>query len=318
MKILIVSVNALGDTYLSAAAIAPLRSRFGASCRITLVVNARSRELAEHLDVDGVVELHSASPRDILRCWALLVRMRYDYVFSFFPGRINTFFLMSVRADRRAGYRNIRLIREWWHDTPQKVYAASAQASERSWSSAMTYLDRVSVCLSACGIDAPSLVKPHLTNLPPLAPSGDIPSVLIHPRSSGMSRSIGPDAVRAIVEVLCTASACRLGLIGWGNDLQVLRHAIGRNDRVDYLENLALVPLMARLQQSRLFIGVDSFPLHLADAYGLKYIGIFGPTHPDAFQACRHRMEFGCNDLSTIDAGTMRQKFKPLLHSLTY
>jgi len=40
--------------------------------------------------------------------------------------------------------------------------------------------------------------------------------------------------------------------------------------------------LIELMLKCKVFIGVDSFPIHLADAYEIKTIGIFESTNPDS------------------------------------
>jgi ADP-heptose:LPS heptosyltransferase len=53
-----------------------------------------------------------------------------------------------------------------------------------------------------------------------------------------------------------------------------------RHPSVDLVGQTSIGQLAALLQQSHLYVGNDSAPLHLAAAVGTPVVGIFGPTDP--------------------------------------
>ena len=61
---------------------------------------------------------------------------------------------------------------------------------------------------------------------------------------------------------------------------------------VDWVNGLSLMETVALLEQARVFVGIDSGPLHLATTLGLPTIGLFGPVnglyraHPRARFRC--------------------------------
>jgi ADP-heptose:LPS heptosyltransferase len=61
---------------------------------------------------------------------------------------------------------------------------------------------------------------------------------------------------------------------------------------IDWINRLSIMETVALLEQSRLFLGIDSGPLHLATTLGIPTIGLFGPVmgslraHPRAPFTC--------------------------------
>ncbi|MCU0372520.1 MAG: hypothetical protein MUE56_04685 [Ignavibacteria bacterium] len=49
-----------------------------------------------------------------------------------------------------------------------------------------------------------------------------------------------------------------------------------------HVKDLKFDSVLNLILQSRLFISVDSFLIHVADAYGVNSLGIFGPTRPES------------------------------------
>ncbi len=313
-KLLLISTNAIGDTYLSAAAIAPLREHFGAQCEIHLLAltnTANATMLADALDVDRVWRLPSKSLKNILKCYFELIRIRYDYVFSFFPGRVNTFFLMMTRSNLRTGFPNIAKVVEWYR-LPQKGYCSLKTKGNFVWRHDMTYLERVGLCLTAVGIHYAGLSKPLL----PTTERGTSPFpsfTMVHFTSTRKDRALNFNTQCTLLSFLCARANDPLVVLGWQGETRLLKERFQSNTRVTFLENASLPELLHYIFSARLFIAVDSFPLHLADAHGTNYIGIFGPTHPEAFQSCSKSVAFSCEDLSIIDGQKIINALAPLL-----
>ncbi len=313
-KILLISTNAIGDTYLSAAAIVPLREHFGAQCEIHLLAltnTANAKMLADALDVDRVWRLPSKSLKNILECYFKLIRIGYDYVFSFFPGRVNTFFLMMIRSRVRTGFPNVAKIVEWYR-LPQKVYCSLKKKENVVWRDGMTYLERIGLCLTAVGIHYAGLSKP-LLHMPERGISPFPSFLMVHFTSTRKDRALNFNAQCTLLSFLCRHSNDPLVVLGWQGETWLLKERFQSNTRVTFLENASLPALLHYIVSARLFIAVDSFPLHLADAHGTNYIGIFGPTHPEAFQSCSKSVAFSCEDLSFIDGQKIINELAPLL-----
>ncbi|MGA7160098.1 MAG: glycosyltransferase family 9 protein [Bacteroidota bacterium] len=313
-KILIVSTNAIGDTYLSAAAIAPLRKHFGDKCEIHLLALADTENatmLADALDVDVVWRLSSKSLTKIFECYLKLIRIQFDHVFSFFPGRVNTFFLMLIRSRVRTGFPNIAKVTEWYN-LQQKVYCSFKNKGNFVWRDGMAYLERVGLCFTAGGIHFADLSKPIL-RLPANGPPPLLPFTIVHFTSRRKDRALNPNAQSAVLSYLCSHADDLIVVLGWKGETELLKERFRSNTRVTFLEDALLPALVHYIVSARLFIAVDSFPLHVADAYGTNYIGIFGPTHPEAFQSCLKSLVFHCNDLSSIDGQNIINGLVPLL-----
>jgi ADP-heptose:LPS heptosyltransferase len=47
---------------------------------------------------------------------------------------------------------------------------------------------------------------------------------------------------------------------------------------IDWINELSLLDLVALLEEAKVFVGIDSGPLHIATAIGLRSVALFGPT----------------------------------------
>jgi ADP-heptose:LPS heptosyltransferase len=304
MDILIISTNALGDTYLSAAAIAPLRAKYSGGCKIHLLVlnnTMNSHLLAEGFDVDVIRYLDSKSLMSVLKCYVKLCKVRYDYVFCFFPGRVNTFFLMMTRAKVKIGYPNLKKVVHWYRGS-QKVYSSIDNGREDVWQPNMTYMERIGICLSAANISYGALCKPKLRNI---QISGQIlhTFVLVHLSSTTADRTLNFNAQCALVSFLFDEFNCRMVVLGWKNEVSSLQQHFIQNEMIHFVQDANLQLLTEHIVMAKEFIAIDSFPLHIADAYKTRYIGIFGPTKPNVvFESCSRSVSFSCDDLSAVEA----------------
>lgn len=89
---------------------------------------------------------------------------------------------------------------------------------------------------------------------------------------------------RRLVEALLDRTSATIVLVGAEGDRPAAdRIASGRTGSgrlVDLVGRTDLAELAAVLGRCRVVVGVDSGPLHLADALGVATIGLFGPTSP--------------------------------------
>ncbi len=313
-KILIISANAMGDTYLSAAAIAPLRMRFGSQSEVHLLAltnTANARLLVDALDVDVAWDLPSKSLKNILTCYFNVFQVRYDYVFSFFPGRVNTFFLMLTRSRVKIGFPNLVKVVEWYR-LQQKVYCFPKRSENLVWREGMTYLERIGLCLAAGNIHFTGLAKPILnTREGPAVPFSHF--TMVHFTSTKNDRALNFEAQCILLSFLSKRINEPIVVLGWQGETALLKQRFQSNVRVIFLEDASLPTLVHYIVLARLFIAVDSFPLHVADAYGTNFIGIFGPTHPQAFQSCSKSVVYSSEDLSSIDGQNIIKNITPLL-----
>ena len=231
-KILIISANAMGDTYLSAAAIAPLRMRFGSHSEIHLLAltnTANARLLVDALDVDVAWHLPSKSLKNILNCYFDVFRVRYDYVFSFFPGRVNTFFLMLTKSRVRIGFPNLVKVVEWYR-LQQKVYCSPKRKETFVWREGMTYLERIGLCLAAGDFHYMGLGKPILR----IRENTTLPFTnftMLHFTSTRKDRALNFEAQCALLFYLCKQINDPIVVLGWKGEVSLLKNVSNRTSR---------------------------------------------------------------------------------------
>lgn len=288
MRILIISLNALGDTYLSCSALSILRDHFRKPI-IDFVVNKKSEFFIEQFNLNKIFYLKHKSIKEIIRTYYLLRKGKYDIAFSFFPGRVNTFFLIGSNAKIKSGFINLRRIDEW-HDKAQTIYLKGRDVPFRKqiWKPKMNYLERIKICLISVGVVVKDLYKPRFSN-PDLTLNNFNSDVVIHFTSSRFYRNLKSQEFQNLVYHLSTKMNLRVNLLGSKKDF-IRFDKIRDSKNVQFVSDPKIDILIATLLKTKVFIGVDSFPIHLADAYNIKTIGIFGGTRPESvFQSMENK-----------------------------
>lgn len=279
MKILIISTNALGDAYISAAAVGPLRKSFQGS-EIHFLSDERSRFLVENIKVEQRFYLPRRKALSLWQVVRKIRRQRYDVVFSFFPGLTNTLLFFFARSATRIGYINILPLKEW-HDKPRNLYARGIHTKKLRWLPEMNFLARIQLALLPLGIKDVEIKKP-LFDVTGEKKGEFEEKVVLHFKSRSPAKSLSRECVVKIAHHLIFDKGMNLVFIGNKSDFSELWPLPLPSDNYEIQSELCLSDLIGLLLSCRLFIGIDSFPLHLADAYNINFIGLFGPTNPSS------------------------------------
>ena len=114
------------------------------------------------------------------------------------------------------------------------------------------------------------------------APAG-APFFALHPGSGSPAKNWPAERWLALAEsLLADCPAARLAVIGGEADAAALgaMRGLATNPRAEFLENLPLVDLAARLAGAQLYTGHDTGISHLAAVAGTPSLLLFGPTDP--------------------------------------
>ncbi|MGZ3638757.1 MAG: glycosyltransferase family 9 protein [Ktedonobacterales bacterium] len=304
-RILVIKLATLGDLLLATPALRALRLRYPAA-RIDLLTTPTAAPLLVSSSlVDHVYILDKYAfdtPRALLRRpWRLLPtllqltelrRTAYDTVLlphhlTLRFGRLKYRLLLKALAPRltagldngHGGFLDLRV--------PDNGFGARHEAE---------YCQEV-----AQAVDAslpPGERGIHLSDLgwgdvcAPLAshPTEAAPPVIaLHPGSGSYSlaRRWPVDRYVELGRRLHDTYGARLLLVGGPEERPLVESLLDLLGRPDWAEDAtgALSPhqLALRLSQCALFVGNDSFPMHLAASVGLPTVAIFGPSNADAW-----------------------------------
>jgi ADP-heptose:LPS heptosyltransferase len=273
IKILIISTNAIGDTYISLSAL-EIINRYD-TAKIDFVTSIEAKILFEPLQGLNVFLFSKKDPFSYLSVLLRIRKTEYDYVLNFFPGRINTIFTILAKGKTKAGYFNFKKIRDWYRN-PQIVKIIGNKKNREIWMPYMTYLQRIQLVLNVVGIktviDSKYIYKGILNEKNNL--------IVIHPFSKFSDRLLSPETITALINELRNTFDNKIVIIGKFDELSRLNEIMTKVDNVEFYCKEKIEDLIELITNSFLFIGVDSFPLHIADSFNSDFIGIFGPTDP--------------------------------------
>jgi lipopolysaccharide heptosyltransferase II len=132
------------------------------------------------------------------------------------------------------------------------------------------------------------------------------PFLAIHPGGKYFSFKRWPqESFKELVKIIDQKYNIQVALVGGKDDRELARAIIDHDyqynsDPVDLTGLLQIRETVALLERADLFIGNDSFPMHLAAVAGIPVIGLFGPTNPINFYpyGTEHkivRSEYSCS-----------------------
>jgi len=254
-RLLAIRLSALGDVVHTIPAVMSLRERFD----VTWVVEAPYRELVE------IVAKVKTIPVTLRKWRTLPTALRnirgFDVAIDF-QGLIKSGIIAWVSAGERIGFAK-ELVREkpaaWFTNRHVRVDPGKHVVD---WNLALS------------GAPAPPPARAPHRDFSEFA-AGDYPElrgkVVLLPGAGKINKLWPVERFREL--------ARRLGddaVAVWGPGEEELAKAIGCR----VAPKTSLRQLASILQHSRLVIGADTGPLHLADALGTPVVGLYGPTNP--------------------------------------
>lgn len=291
MKYLIISTNAMGDTYLSASAINVIKVD-DKDAEIDFISTFKCKPILDVLNLNNIyiVEKKFFS---LLKTIFLVRKIKYDYVFNFFPGLVNTFLFMLAKSKKRSGYINL-IRRKDWYSRKQKLVAKGTKQKKLIWLPNDNYLDRVKLALSVFfNSSALSAFQKKIMEIS-ISNSKFSDSIIIHPFSRSKERSLNYPVVKELVSYFQKLNS--VYVIGEKQDFLEMNEA-----SIPAFADLKFLELVEVILSCKLFIAVDSFPIHIADAHNSNFIGIFGPTNPKAVLVNHEKaINFRVTSLDTV------------------
>ncbi|MDD5361700.1 MAG: hypothetical protein PHN88_06180 [Ignavibacteria bacterium] len=270
IKVLIISANALGDTYLSCSAMEPLRNYFN-DISFDLVTIKDSEIFIPFTNFNEVHYLEGRGAKELFKSRSFLRTREYDYVFSFFPGRMNTLLVKQSKSANKYFYKNLLKVEDWYK-TSQSVYY-NTENLEIAWEPDMNYLDRIKII-----VDAVTSTDNEIKKLPLNVPLVDFGSggqdVVINFSSREKNRSLNKDLVEDLSEYLIHVYSLKVTVLDFYGEFSSAKAGFR------FPINYEFRTILNEIINSKLFITVDSFLLHPAEASCVNMLSIFGPTNP--------------------------------------
>ena len=130
------------------------------------------------------------------------------------------------------------------------------------------------------------------------------PIVVIHPGSSWPGRNWRSERFASVADRLIDKYNAKILLAGSASDKKIAREiALNmKNDSMIIAGKTSIREFVGVLEQSDVFLGLDSGPTHIASATGTKLVALYGPALPDAVGPCgsdhivlSHHKDFPCS-----------------------
>lgn len=271
-NILIISTNALGDAFLSCSAIEPL-NKFFKKVKIDFIANSNCKFFLKYAGINNIYYLNKRTIDSIIKLIFQISWEKYDYVFCFFPGLINTLFYFITNSIFKYGFINYFRLKEW-HDISQNLYINNIKSESFIWKPEFNFLERIKIALSASGVET-EYVKKYIFPIQ-IENCNKNNSILLSFSSRNKNKCLTYELTIKLIEYFCKNKHLIINVLDTENNLNDLR----KYDNLYIYNNPNLCELIRLIEKCNLFIGVDSFALHIADAYNANILGLFAPTNP--------------------------------------
>jgi len=241
-RIAVIRLRSLGDSVLSTPALALLK-RHRPDLKISVIVEPRFAEI-----FDGNPDINET--RDSMT--------RADLVLNLHGGTRSMLLTALSRAKFRAGFAHHRYRFVYTHKIPtaQEILGVSRRVhTAEHLASAMFWL----------GVPQQEIPRARLFATPPQGKS----YAIIHPFASSPEKTWPADR---FIEIARSLPLEPIFLAGPTDDLEPFTHFQTSRESLSITKSL--------LSGASLFIGNDSGPAHIAAAFGVPVVVLFGPSDP--------------------------------------
>ncbi len=307
LKVLIISTNAIGDTYLSLSAISYLKL-LEIDFSVDVLTTSNSIFLLNSSQINKVI-LEKRTIFSVFRTLQIIRKQKYDYSFSFFPGIVNSIFLMLSKSVNKGGFINLFKRNEWFDKNQRGFISSKNRIKIINWSKDSNFIFRIKNIIDALFYSNHSLLKYSFPEIPSYK-EGDF--IVLHPFSMREFKSLSKVQVLSIISYLKKNFFYPIYIIG-DNKINVFEN-----------EDVSLIPFpeieqLVKLVNCKLFISVDSFPIHLADAYNTKFIGLFSATTVEsALINNKKGIQFESFELQSITSAELIESISEKIYQLKY
>jgi heptosyltransferase III len=252
-RIAVIRLRSLGDCVLTTPALALLKAH-RPDLEIAVVVEERFRGVFE-----GNPDLAALLPPDT----AALARWRPAMALNFHGGTRSMWLTLASRASIRAGFAhhawsvlyNTRIPRaQQTLGKERPVHTAEHLASAMFW----------------LGVPRTEIPRAKLFAAPHSAGAN---YAVIHPFAAAVEKAWAPDRFLAVARQLQQSGLEPVFLAGPADDASAFAE-------FEVHRNAPLSEVKSVISGAQLFIGNDSGPAHIAAAFGIPVVVLFGPSNP--------------------------------------
>jgi lipopolysaccharide heptosyltransferase II len=284
-------MDQLGDIAMSTPAFSAIRDIFAHSS-VTVLASEMSKELVEvmpvfnriiYFDAPWFVKGKKHGCRRLLAIIKELRRENFDLVVDLRGDFRNNVFMYFCNARYRVGYditgcqfflTHIVPLGEDHHPVSmglslarylepesKKLYKMSLWITEQDREFAVDFLEQNGI-----------------------AAGSDRPTVVMHPGARWAGRQWTPEGYARIANRLIENYDANVIICGSGNEIKLADEikSLMTREPVIAAGKTSLRQFLALLEKSNLFIGLDSGPMHMAVAMGVKVVALFGAARPES------------------------------------
>lgn len=330
MKILIVKTSSLGDIVQSFCVLDDLKIRFPSS-EIHFVVEESLQEICHiHPHISKVIPIDIRGKKNLYQAFKNLRQEKYDLLFDLQGNTKSGFITLLARAKKKIGF-GYRTVREW----PNILVTNIRYDLDINQNISKFYLGLIEAYFGLpANVSRLKILfkleekeKIELNNIRSLCKNKR--KILVSIGSFWENKKVSLDALREFLETLEETQVFFI----FGNEKEkeeLNRVKLNLKDFV-ILEKLKFALLQNVISLMDLFIGVDSFTLHLAATTNAKTLSIFGPTKASIFKpsgkrhiavqgTCPYQISFQkvCPKLRSCQSGACIKNISPLQLSKSY
>ncbi len=287
-RILVVKLDHIGDVLLATPAFSNLGQAYP-DAELHVLCGKWSRIILEnHPDVDKVIEYNSPAfcrsevPTSLSQTRQLLKQLRHQ----------NYDLLIELRGDWRIIWFSFLKV------SPRRLCRASLQITNKlgfqKFSSRHESSRNLDV-LKQVGIPTPILNTTFSISeeneewtskfLGEQDIKCELPIITIHPGSPISIKRWQPERFAELADWLIVQKQAQILFVGVPDEIQIVTQIqdLMKNNSTNIVGKTTIPQLASILKNSRMFIGNDSGPMHLAAAVGTPTVGLYGPGDPTRF-----------------------------------
>jgi heptosyltransferase III len=281
-RVLVVRLRSIGDTVLATPSLHALR-RFLPDARIDVLLEDWVAPLLEGFrEVDRVVSVERKSTASRLRVARALRSTAYDVVYNLHGGSTAALLTRATGATHRVGYADYAYAALHNHTAPpsselwgrEKTHSVEQQLALLGWTG-VPVTDRPATRLAATP-DTLALVAQRLRE----AGLEDTDAfVLIHPAAAFDTKTWAAENFARVVEHLAARGLASVAVAA-PTESQVVAD-VRKHTRAPLISftDLTLPEVSALASRAALFVGNDSGIAHVASAFGVPQVVVFGSSN---------------------------------------
>ena len=290
-SILLVELTRIGDVLITTPVIKAVRNKYPGAVINMIVQSGASDIISENPYLNCVTEIKRG--RKLARLMvvsALLRKKKIDLVISLSPGIRNSWIAHSCGARYKVGYLNDRSRKPIFFSDHRIEARGFVYEKNISYHQNEHLITRTARAVAPLGIECPDtnlevFLRPEARIAANRWLKSDHICIAIHP-DSGWEHKSWPkkNFVRLIKMIIDRLGYRKVQIIimGGAEDSKSLKFiADAVEDELSVLQGYPLAIVSSVISRADLFIGNDSGPLHIAEAFETPFVALFGPSLPE-------------------------------------